>query len=117
MSRKHRLIEIEWPTFGACEPPARASVAEFESRIEAARAAMDGLGLTHLVVYGDREHFANLAWLTGFDPRFEEALLIIARSGRSAAGRGQRVRGVSAGQSARTRRASCGTSGSSPSRC
>ena len=80
-SRKHRLIEIEWPVFGACEPPARASVAEFESRIEAARAAMDRLGLTHLVVYGDREHFANLAWLTGFDPRFEEAVLIIARRG------------------------------------
>ncbi len=42
---------------------------------------MDELGLTHLVVYGDREHFANLAWLTGFDPRFEEAVLIIARQG------------------------------------
>jgi Xaa-Pro aminopeptidase len=37
--------------------------------------------LTHLVVYGDREHFANLAYLTGFDPRFEEALLVIARQG------------------------------------
>ena len=62
-SRKHRLIEIEWPVFGACEPPARASVAEFEARVEAARTGMDRLGLTHLVVYGDREHFANLAWL------------------------------------------------------
>jgi Xaa-Pro aminopeptidase len=28
-------------------------------------------------VYGDREHSANLAWLTGFDPRFEEAVLIL----------------------------------------
>ena len=27
-----------------------------------------------LVIYADREHSANLAWLTGFDPRFEEAL-------------------------------------------
>ena len=27
------------------------------------------------MVYGDREHFANLAFLTGFDPRFEEAIL------------------------------------------
>ena len=77
-SRKHRLIEIEWPVFGACEPPARASVAEFEARVEAVHAAMDRLGLTHLVVYGDREHFANLAWLTGLDPRFEEAVLIIS---------------------------------------
>jgi len=77
--RKHRLIEIEWPMFGECEPPARASLAEFESRIGAVRAAMDRLGLTHLVVYGDREHFANLAWLTGFDPRFEEAVLVVTR--------------------------------------
>ncbi len=39
---------------------------------------MDALQLTHLAVYADREHFANLAWLTGFDPRFEEALLLLA---------------------------------------
>ena len=39
--RKHRLVEIEWPTFGACEPPARANGAEFESRIAATRAGMD----------------------------------------------------------------------------
>jgi hypothetical protein len=79
--RRHRLTEIEWPTFGQGGPPPRPSVAEFESRVDATRAAMDRLGLTHLVVYGDREHFANLAWLTGFDPRFEEAVLIISRRG------------------------------------
>ncbi len=76
-SRRYRLIEIEWPTFGEGTPPPQASVAEFEGRLDAVRAAMDKLGLTHLVVYGDREHFANLTWLTGFDPRFEEAILIV----------------------------------------
>jgi Xaa-Pro aminopeptidase len=40
---------------------------------------MGARGLTHLVVYGDREHFANMVYLTGFDPRFEEALLIVGR--------------------------------------
>ena len=30
-----------------------------------------------LIVWGDREHSSNMAYLTGFDPRFEEALLII----------------------------------------
>ena len=44
------------------------------------RARMDELDLTHIVVYGDREHFANLAYLTGFDPRFEESLLIVGRT-------------------------------------
>jgi Xaa-Pro aminopeptidase len=33
-------------------------------------------------VYGDREHSANLAWLTGFDPRFEESVLILPRDGK-----------------------------------
>ncbi|MBL7199589.1 MAG: hypothetical protein ISS56_05530 [Anaerolineae bacterium] len=75
--RKHRLIEIEWPDFGEAEPPPPPPVDEFEARIDATRNAMDEHGLTHLVVYGDREHFANLAYLTGFDPRFEEALLIV----------------------------------------
>jgi len=49
--RKCRLIEIEWPQFGGGEPPARASAAEFESRIKAVRAAMERLGLTHLAGY------------------------------------------------------------------
>jgi len=34
-----------------------------------------------LVVYADREHSANLSYLTGFDPRFEEALLVLAPEG------------------------------------
>jgi len=34
-----------------------------------------------LIVYGDREHAANLEFLTGFDPRFEEALLLVAKTG------------------------------------
>jgi hypothetical protein len=77
----YRLIEIEWPEFGEREPPRRPGVDEYQGRVDAARAAMDERGLTHLVVYGDREHFANLAYLTGFDPRFEEALLLLRPAG------------------------------------
>jgi len=80
-SRTHKLVEIEWPEFGECAPPPRPSVEEFDTRIDAARSAMERLNLAHLVVYGDREHFANLAYLTGFDPRFEEAMLIIGKHG------------------------------------
>lgn len=39
-------------------------------------------GLDILAVYADREHSANMAYLTGFDPRFEEALLLLAGDGR-----------------------------------
>jgi hypothetical protein len=35
------------------------------------------VGLDWVVVYGDREHAANLSFLCGFDPRFEEALLVL----------------------------------------
>ena len=76
-SKRHRLIKIDWPEFGvaACPPP--SSLSEFEARIAALRARMEERKLTHTIVYADREHFANLAYLTGFDPRFEEALLIV----------------------------------------
>jgi Xaa-Pro aminopeptidase len=78
-----RLTEIDWPEFGGpAEPPDwRETTAEYARRIETARAHMRANGWTHMAVYGDREHFANLAWLIGFDPRFEEALLLIARDG------------------------------------
>ena len=81
MPKKHRLIEIEWPHFGEAAPPPPFTLADFSARMEAAQARMAEAGLTHLVLYGDREHFANLAYLTGFDPRFEEALLIMRQQG------------------------------------
>jgi Xaa-Pro aminopeptidase len=71
------LIEIDWPEFGQGTRPPRPSAPELEEKIDALRNKMEELKLTHIVVYGDREHFANLVYLTGFDPRFEEALLII----------------------------------------
>jgi Xaa-Pro aminopeptidase len=37
---------------------------------------------SHVVVFADREHSANLSYLTGFDPRFEEAILVVAPTGR-----------------------------------
>ena len=39
--------------------------------------------LATLLIYADREHGANFSYLTGFEPRFEEALLVIHRSGEN----------------------------------
>jgi Xaa-Pro aminopeptidase len=75
--RTHRLIEIDWPEFGRGTCLTRPSALELQTRIDNLRVRMKELKLTHIVVYGDREHFANLTWLTGFDPRFEEAVLIV----------------------------------------
>ena len=72
-----RLIRIDWPDFGAPPVPDAPGLAEMDLRLGAIRAAMDAHGLDRLVIYGDREHAANIHWATGFDPRFEEAILII----------------------------------------
>ena len=72
-----RLIRIDWPDFGLPDVPADPDLAELDLRLGAVRTAMDACGYGHLVIYGDREHAANLHWVTGFDPRFEEAVLII----------------------------------------
>lgn len=76
-SKRAVLTEIDWPDFGIGERPPAATFAELSARLDLARSAMERRNLSHLLVYGDREHFANLAWLTNVDPRFEEALLIV----------------------------------------
>src|SRR5262245_53286665 len=79
----HCLIDLEngWPRFDPAPDRVEISLAEYETRIERLRAAMTVRGFSHLVIYGDREHCANLLWTCGFDPRFEEGLLILGREG------------------------------------
>lgn len=73
-----RLIEAELPEFGSPETRPELPPALYAERLARLMSQTDAAGLSALVVYGDREHFANLAWATGFDPRFEEALLVLA---------------------------------------
>ena len=58
---------------GTADPPA-IPVAEYEQRCDD---LLSRAGTPWVAVYGDREHSANLLFLTGFDPRFEEALLLL----------------------------------------
>ncbi|HAP82106.1 MAG TPA: Xaa-Pro aminopeptidase, partial [Enterobacteriaceae bacterium] len=44
---------------------------------------MARLSLDALVVYADKEHGANFEYLTGFIPRFEEALLVLHSDGEA----------------------------------
>lgn len=53
--------------------------AMYEARI--ARLLEAGSAYTHLVIYADREHFSNLEYVTGYDPRYEECFLVL-RSGQ-----------------------------------
>jgi hypothetical protein len=71
-----RLIETDLPEFGEPTIQPDISPATYRARLDEAlrRAATEKLDA--LVVYGDREHAANVAYLTGYDPRFEETLLV-----------------------------------------
>ena len=53
------------------------SKAIYADRFERFVQRLRDAGLTAATVYADREHLANLSYLTGFDPRFEEALMVV----------------------------------------
>ncbi len=71
-----RLITANLPAFGEPTIQPEIPAATYRARmVEALRRAI-AAGHDALVVYGDREHAANVAYLTGYDPRFEETLLV-----------------------------------------
>ncbi len=71
-----RLIDAKLPAFGVPDVRPELSKRLYAARFAAFAERVHAAGLDAAVVYADREHFANLAFLTGFDPRFEEALMI-----------------------------------------
>jgi hypothetical protein len=84
------LTTLNLPDFGlpTVEPSIPAET--YEKRIETLQnlqwwsdSDAQSAATSALIVYGDREHAANLTYLTGFDPRFEEALLILVKAPNS----------------------------------
>ncbi|MBI3748417.1 MAG: aminopeptidase P family N-terminal domain-containing protein [Chloroflexi bacterium] len=75
-----RLERIDLPEFGMPDVGPELPDAIYPARIARLRQRIGGRGYDRLVVYSDREHSANLAYLTGFDPRFEEAMLVLGPS-------------------------------------
>ena len=55
------------------------SAEDYLSRIAMLKKRMEMDGIDAAVVYGDREHYANIEYLCGYDCRFEEGLLILPR--------------------------------------
>src|SRR4029078_12622943 len=89
-TRTARLAEVDLPDFGmpASSPDLPPHLSP--PRLERLRERMAERGYDPLVVYADREHSANLSFLTGFDPRFEEAILIVGATGSPTLRVGQR---------------------------
>lgn len=77
MTVEARLHQIDLPEFGVPVEIPRLSSLLYRDRVQRLLSRADERGLDFMVVYADREHSANLSYLWGFDPRFEEALLIV----------------------------------------
>jgi hypothetical protein len=73
------LRDVAVPAFGVPLEAPRIPLATYEKRC---RGAYAGAGCDWLIVYADREHLANVAFLSGYDPRFEEALLLLGPRGK-----------------------------------
>ncbi len=76
------LKEVELPDFGMCAELTEIPAIEFENRLEATAKRLEELNIDILLVFADREHSANLAFLTNLDPRFEEGLLLLHKKGK-----------------------------------
>lgn len=76
-----QLTEATLPSFGIEPHLPDLPIAEYRRRLDDVVARMAERSIDVLVVYADREHAASLEFLTGFEPRFEEALLLVAKSG------------------------------------
>lgn len=73
-----RLPEPQWP-----EAPADLSDAVYEARLAAVCSVMESENLDAMLIYADREHGSNFGYFTGFEPRFEEACLVLHRDGKA----------------------------------
>lgn len=77
-----RLARVDLPILERPDTAPELPPSLYGARVEKLMERGAARGHDHLVVYADREHCANLSYLTGFDPRFEEAILILGPNGR-----------------------------------
>jgi hypothetical protein len=77
-----RIAQLTLPDFGMPDSRPEIPSRTHETRLGQLRARARTRGFDRLVVYADREHSATICWLTGFDPRFEEAIVVIGTADR-----------------------------------
>jgi Xaa-Pro aminopeptidase len=79
-----RLASIALPDFGQPNTRPEIPAARYPERLEQLRHRMAARGYDRLVLWADREHSAGISFLTGFDPRFEEAILVVGADAQPA---------------------------------
>ncbi len=77
MSHSPRLAEIDLPEFGEPTVEPQIPPETYRGRLDNLLQRAKQQGKDAIVVYGDREHMANVSYMTGYDARFEETLLVI----------------------------------------
>ena len=77
------LSAVAEPTVWHDVPSVTLSDQTLRQRKARVLAQMRRHGYDTLIVYADKEHGGNFEYLTGFIPRFEEALLVLHREGEA----------------------------------
>ena len=67
---KIELHTVDPPKFEFTQEIPQIPASEYKQRIKLLYTSAES---DWVIIYGDREHSANLTYLTNFDPRFEEA--------------------------------------------
>lgn len=75
--------ETKTPTIHKNYTPVYLTEETMENHKYKVLASMKDHNLDALLVYGDREHGGAFSYLTGFEPRFEEAVLVLHKNGDS----------------------------------
>jgi hypothetical protein len=70
------------PDFGGPKSCPELLREDYQARLDALSERMSEAALDILMIYADREHAANMSYLIGFEPRFEEALFCFRSDGR-----------------------------------
>jgi hypothetical protein len=96
-ARIPRLTEVDLPEIGVPDGMPEVSPAMYAARLERLRERADARRVDRVVIYADREHSATISYLTGFDPRFEEALVVVGPEGDPAILVGNECWGIAGG--------------------
>jgi hypothetical protein len=73
------LKHVPMPEFQFPEEIPAVPAEEYERRLSA---LLQSAGTDWVLVFADREHYANLTYLVNYDPRFEEGILVLGQRGR-----------------------------------
>src|SRR5262245_32944663 len=101
------IEKIRIPSFGGPAAMPEIPPQVYEARIQRLCERMEEEKYDAVAVYADREHSANISWLTGFDPRFEEALFVLTQDGQRTLIVGNECSGVLGAEPVRMKTALC----------